>query len=81
LSTISITRSETKGVKCGNIAKHGAATEQGNTRIFNADAEELDYWERIQRPRRENMKRECLEIGECLLCVLDKSMEGKFLER
>ena len=64
-------------VKCENISKHGMATEKGNTRSFNADSEEFDYWERIQRQRRDNMKREYLERDECLLCIIDKSIEGK----
>lgn len=46
--------------------------------IFNASPEEFNYWEKIQRPRRENIRRESLETDECLLCILDKSMEGKF---
>jgi hypothetical protein len=79
LSTICITSSETMGeVKCENLSKHHVATENGHTRSFNADAEEFDYWERIQRPRRDNMKREYLERNECLLCIIDNSMKGKF---
>ena len=64
-------------VKCENLSKHRATAEKGHTRSFNADAEEFDYWERIQRPRRDNMKREYLESDECLLCIIDKSMQGK----
>jgi len=64
-------------VKCENISKHGVATEKDNTRSFNADSEEFDYWERIQRQRRDNMKREYIESDECLLCIIDNSMQGK----
>jgi len=78
LLVISIPSTETMGeVKCENRSKHHLVTEKGNTRSFNADAEEFDYWERIQRPRRDNMKREYLESDECLLCIIDKSMQGK----
>jgi len=79
MSVISITSPEKmEEVKCENRSKHGVATEKGNTRSFNANPEEFDYWERIQRPRRDNMKREYLERDECLLCIIDKSIEGKF---
>jgi len=64
-------------VKCENFSKHGVATEKGNTRSFNANSDQFEYWERIQRPRRDNMKREYLERNECLLCIIDKSIEGK----
>ena len=78
MSVISITSGETMGeVKCENVSKHGMVTEKGNTRSFNADSEEFDYWERIQRQRRDNMKREYIESDECLLCIIDKSMQGK----
>ena len=78
LSIISVTSTVTVGeVKCKNISKHGAATQKGNTRSFNADSEEFDYWEKIQRQRRDNVKREYLESGECLLCIIDESMVGK----
>lgn len=65
------------GGKCKNPSKHGIAAEKGNIWGFNADAEEFAYWERIQRLRRENMKRECEERGECLLCIIDNSMQGR----
>ena len=78
MSTICITSGEeATRVKCSNPSKHRAAVENGKE-IFNPDAEELDYWERIQRNRRENMKREYFETGECLLCIIDKSIAGKF---
>ena len=78
MSVISITSNERmREVKCENFSKHGVATEKGNTRSFNADSEEFDYWERIQRQRRDNMKREYIESDECLLCIIDKSMQGK----
>ncbi len=75
MSTISITRNA--GVKCENPSKHRVALENGNE-IFNPTPEEFEYWERIQRNRRENMKREYFETGECLLCIIDKSIVGKF---
>ena len=77
MSTICVAGNE-KMIRCENPSKHSKALEDGNERSFRASPEEFDYWERIQRQRRENMKREYLETGECLLCVIDKSIEGKF---
>lgn len=82
MSTICISTSKEKKalreVWCENPSKHGVATKSRIEMSFNASPEEFDYWERIQRQRRENLRRECLETGECLLCIIDKSMEGKF---
>jgi len=64
-------------VKCGNPSKHHTVLRNGKE-IFSPSVEEFDYWERIQRNRRENMRREYLETGECLLCIIDKSILGKF---
>ena len=81
MSTICVSSKEEKTlgeVRCENPSKHGAATKNTIEKRFNASEEEFDYWERIQRQRRENMRREYLETGECLLCIIDKSIEGKF---
>lgn len=81
-TTICVSTNEEKktfgDLRCENPSKHGAATKNKIESVFNASPEEFDYWERIQRLRRENIRREYLENGECLLCVIDKSMEGKF---
>ncbi len=81
MSTICVSASKEKtlrDVRCDNPSKHGGESKDKIETIFNASPEEFDYWERIQRLRRENIRREYLETGECLLCILDKSMEGKF---
>ncbi len=65
-------------IRCGNPVKHGVETKNKIEMTFNASPEEFDYWERIQRLRRENIRREYFETGECLLCIIDRSMEGKF---
>jgi hypothetical protein len=78
-ATICISREKTAGqVKCENPSKHHAELEDAGKIGFIASPEEFDYWEKIQRLRRENISREYLETGECLLCLIDKSIEGKF---
>jgi len=74
---ISVPTNEMMVVKCGNASRHGLATGTGNTKSFNANDEDYGFWERVPRQRREYMKRMHLESGECLLCIIDKSMEGK----
>jgi hypothetical protein len=77
MPVIAVPTNEMIPVKCDNVSKHGTATGKGNTKSFNADAEEYGFWERIPRQRREYIKKMHLESGECLLCIIDKSMEGK----
>jgi hypothetical protein len=78
MSTICITNNQNAaGVRCNNASKHHTVLENGKE-IFSPSTEEFDYWERIQRNRRENIKREHLETGDCLLCIIDKSIAGKF---
>jgi hypothetical protein len=78
MSTICMTSNErTDKVKCENPSQHRAVLSNGKE-IFSPSVEEFNYWEKIQRNRRENMRREYLETGECLLCIIDKSILGKF---
>ena len=78
LSIITVASKETMGeLKCYNISKHNIVTGNGKMRSFNADAEEFNYWERVPRQKRDNMRREYLKSDECLLCIIDKFMQGK----
>lgn len=74
---ISVTSDESKATKCVNFPRHAAARRMGNKATFDASPDEYSFWERVSRQRREYMKKMHFESGECLLCIIDKSIEGR----